>query len=88
MSVTLETAFELDPRVSLRPEPFGALAYHFGNRKLVFLRHPDVVAVVRDLAKHRTLADTLTAIGVDPDRWQSFVAAIDSLHSSDMIRVR
>ena len=88
MSVTLETAFELDPRVSLRAEPFGALAYHFGNRKLVFLRHPDVVAVVRELTKHQTLADTLTAIGIDRDRWQSFVAAIDSLHSSDMIRVR
>ena len=62
MSVTLDTAFELDPRVSLRAEPFGALAYHFGNRKLIFLRHPDVVAVVRDLAKYQTLADTLTAI--------------------------
>lgn len=88
MSVTLDTAFELDPRVSLRPEPFGALAYHFGNRKLVFLRHPDVVAVVRDLDQHPTLADTLTAIGVHPDRWPSFVVAVDSLHSSEMIRVR
>lgn len=88
MSITLDTAFELDPRVSLRTEPFGALAYHFGNRKLVFLRHPDVVAVVRDLAKYQTLADTLTAIGVHQDRWPSFVSAVDSLHSSDMIRVR
>lgn len=88
MSVTLETACELDPRVSLRQERFGALAYHFENRKLVFLQHPDVVAVVRDLSRHPTLADTLTAIGVHPDRWPSFVAAVDSLCSSEIIRVR
>ena len=88
MSVTLETACELDPRVSLRPERFGALAYHYGNRKLVFLQHPDVVAVVQDLSRHSTLANTLTALGVHPDRWPSFVAAIDSLHSSEIVRVR
>ena len=88
MSVTLDTACELDPRVSLRAEPFGALAYHHVNRKLVFLKHPDVVAVVRDLARHPTLADTLTALGVDPDRWPSFVVAVDSLYSSEFVRVR
>jgi len=88
MSVTLDTACELDPRVSLRAETFGALAYHYGNRKLVFLKHPDVVAVVRDLSRHPTLADTLIAVGVHPDRWPSFVAAVDSLHSSEIVRVR
>ncbi len=88
MPVTLETACELDPRVSLRLERFGALAYHFGNRKLVFLKHPDVATVVRDLSRHPTLADTLSANGVHPDRWPSFVEAIDSLHSSEIIRVR
>lgn len=88
MPVTLDTACELHPQVSLRTEPFGALAYHYGNRKLVFLKHPDVVAVVRDLSNHPILADALTAVGVHPDRWPSFVIAIDSLHSSDIIRVR
>ncbi len=52
MSITLETACELNPQVALRPESFGALAYHYGNRKLVFLKHPDVVAVVRDVADY------------------------------------
>lgn len=88
MSITLDTAYELHPQVALRPEPFGALAYHYGNRKLVFLKHPDVVAVVRDLAQHPTLADTLIAIGVHRDRWPSFVNAVDSLHTSDIVRVR
>ena len=58
MTVTLDSACELHPQVALRPEPFGALAYHYGNRKLVFLKHPDVVAVLRDVAAHDTLADT------------------------------
>ena len=39
----------LSPSVALRPEPFGALAYHFGNRKLIFLKRPELVAVVRGL---------------------------------------
>ena len=31
-------ATTLDPQVALRPEPFGALAYHYGNRRLIFLQ--------------------------------------------------
>ena len=43
-------AWELDPRVAVRPEPFGALLYHFGTRKLSFLKDTTVVEVVRCLA--------------------------------------
>jgi putative mycofactocin binding protein MftB len=43
----LDRRLALDPQVALRPEPFGALAYHYGNRRLIFLKHPDVVRVVR-----------------------------------------
>jgi putative mycofactocin binding protein MftB len=88
MTVTLDSACELHPQVALRPEPFGALAYHYGNRKLVFLKHPDVVAVLRDVAAHDTLADTLVALNVAPERWSSFVSALSSLETSEIIRVR
>jgi putative mycofactocin binding protein MftB len=88
MTVTLDSACELHPQVALRPEPFGALAYHYGNRKLVFLKHPDVVAVLRDVAAHATLADTLVAHNVAPERWNSFVSALSSLETSEIIRVR
>ena len=57
----LDRRLELDPQVALRPEPFGALAYHYGNRKLIFLKHPDMVQVVQALGDHDTLADTLRA---------------------------
>ena len=45
----LDESWALTPSVALRPEPFGALAYHFGNRKLIFLKRPELVTVVRGL---------------------------------------
>ena len=88
MSITLETACELNPQVALRPESFGALAYHYGNRKLIFLKHPDVVAVVRDIADFATVQEALDAHSIAPERWPGFIEAIDSLITSDIIRVR
>jgi putative mycofactocin binding protein MftB len=88
MTDVLEGGWELHPKVSLRPEPFGALAYHFGNRRLTFLRHPDVVAVVRALADAPTVEDALRACGVDERRWPSFRTALETLARSDMIRPR
>lgn len=88
MNLTLESACEMHPQVALRPEPFGALAYHYGNRRLVFLRHPDMVSVVRDIGRHDSVRDALTASGVDEARWPSFVSALDSLTTSEIIRVR
>ena len=52
----LDEAWTLSPSVALRPEPFGALAYHFGNRKLTFLKRPELVAVVRASASNPTSA--------------------------------
>ncbi|MCX6513169.1 MAG: mycofactocin biosynthesis chaperone MftB [Actinobacteria bacterium] len=36
--INLNRAMELHPEVALRDESFGALAYHYGNRRLVFLK--------------------------------------------------
>ncbi len=75
----------LHPDVALRTEPFGALAYHYGNRRLVFLRHPDLVAVVHALDGRRTVAEMLDATAIAPRRRPSFVAAITSLFDSEML---
>lgn len=88
MSVTLQSAYELHPQVAIRPEPFGALAYHYGNRKLVFLKHPDVVAVLQDIASYDSVADTLRAHHVAPERWDAFISALSSLEISEILRVR
>ena len=87
MTLTLDSACELHPDVALRPEPFGALAYHYGNRRLIFLKHPDVVAVVRDAGNHRSLREVLVENGIDESRWPSFISALTSLEQSEVIRV-
>jgi len=52
------------------------------------LKGADVVAVLRDVAAHDTLADTLVAHNVARERWNSFVSALSSLETSEIIRVR
>ena len=84
----LDRRLVLHPQVALRPEPFGALAYHYGNRKLIFLKHPDVVRVVQALADHDTIADTLLACDIDPSRWPSFERALTALTESEMLHER
>jgi putative mycofactocin binding protein MftB len=81
-------ALELHPQVALRPEPFGALAYHYGNRRLVFLRSPELVELVRSLGEHPSLDDALAASPIPPARWPSFRTACDSLLSSEVLRAQ
>jgi putative mycofactocin binding protein MftB len=85
LHIVLDSRLALDPQVALRPEPFGALAYHYGNRKLIFLKHPDIVRVVRALDGDHTLAETLTACGIDESRWPSFERALTALTESEML---
>ena len=73
------------PSVALRPEPFGALVYHFGNRKLSFLKSKPLVDVVTGLADAATVADALVAAQVDEAQWPSYVKALADLARSQMI---
>ncbi len=82
----LDQAWELSPSVALRPEPFGALAYHFGNRKLTFLKRPELVVVVRGLAEHPDVRSALVAAGVPTTEYDAYLAALRGLVEADMIR--
>ncbi len=84
----LDRSLALHPQVALRPEPFGALAYHYDTRRLVFLKHPDVVRVVEALDDHDSVAATLDACDIDPARWPSFDKALTSLYESEMLHER
>lgn len=81
-------AYRVDAQVAIRPEPFGALAYHYGNRRLTFLRSPELVELVRDLERHDSLDAALAASPVAPARWPSFRAALASLVASEVVRAR
>jgi putative mycofactocin binding protein MftB len=77
--------YRLAPEGALRPEPFGALAYHYGNRRLTFLRSPEIVALVRDLEQHPSVDAALAASGIPPERWASYRAALARLSDSKVI---
>ena len=81
-------ALALHRQVALRPEPFGALAYHYDTRRLVFLKHPDIVRVVEALADHTTVADTFGACGIERRRWPAFERALASLLESEILHDR
>ena len=84
----LTEPWALSPSVALRPEPFGALAYHFGNRKLTFLKNLTLVSVVRALATAPDVRTALTQAGVAQGQFEVYVDALRGLAASDMIRPR
>jgi mycofactocin biosynthesis protein MftB len=74
--------------VALRPEPFGALVYHFGNRKLSFLKSKTLVRVVETLADHPTASATLAACEVPEAQRPAYLKALADLARSQMIELR
>lgn len=74
--------------VALRPEPFGALVYHFGNRKLSFLKSKTLVSVVEALGNHPTAAGALAACGVTDAQRPAYEKALADLARSQMIERR
>ncbi|GAA4868291.1 MULTISPECIES: mycofactocin biosynthesis chaperone MftB [Saccharopolyspora] len=77
------SGYRLSPDVALRPEPFGALAYHFGNRRLSFLKVPELVDLVRGLGEHPSVDAALET--VPPERRGAFRRALASLADSGLI---
>jgi putative mycofactocin binding protein MftB len=84
----LDSAWALSPQVSIRPERFGALLYHFGTRRLSFLKSPMLLAVVQGLAIAPTARDACLAAGVVEDALPQYRAALATLASSQMIGPR
>jgi putative mycofactocin binding protein MftB len=86
VNTMLDQSWRLSPAVALRPEPFGALAYHFGNRRLTFLKRPELVRAVRLLDGSRSVREALREAGVPQPQWTAYAAALGALAATDMIR--
>jgi mycofactocin biosynthesis protein MftB len=84
-SIDLARPWALDAGVALRPEPFGALAYHFGTRRLSFLKSRMLLAVVQALGDHATGLDACRAAGVTDDELPRYALALGTLADTHMI---
>ena len=84
-AIDLDAAWKLHPQVALRPEPFGALLYHFGTRKLSFLKNRTIVAIVESLPEYPDVRAALRANGVEEDAARPYLRALDTLAESHMI---
>lgn len=77
--------WRLHPQVAVRPEPFGALLYHFGTRKLSFLKNRTILTVVETLETHPDVRSALDAAGVAVDERAPYLHALDVLAQSNML---
>lgn len=84
----LDEAWALAPGVALRLEPFGALAYHFGNRRLTFLKRRRLVELVQALSESADVRAALASVGVPPADVPAYLGALRGLASADVIRPR
>ena len=80
----VDRAWRLNPQVALRDESFGALAYHYGNRRLVFLKSRTLVTLVSSLGEYPSAAAALGACVPEGSR-AAYERALARLAASEVI---
>ncbi|MCW2600728.1 MAG: hypothetical protein JWM02_2557 [Frankiales bacterium] len=73
----------LHPQVSVRPEPFGALLYHFGTRRLSFLKDRRLLDVVQRLDGTVSVDEALS--DVPAAEQPAFRTALSTLEKTGML---
>ena len=81
-------AWTLDGQVSVRPERFGGLLYHFGTRRLSFVKTPTLLRAVEQLAAYPSAVAALEAAGVRAEEMPSYTHALAGLAATRMISPR
>jgi mycofactocin biosynthesis protein MftB len=81
----LDAGWRLHPQVSVRPERFGALLYHFGTRRLSFVKTPTLLRVVQLLESQRSARTACVAAGVGAEQMPAYTRALATLAGSSMI---
>jgi mycofactocin biosynthesis protein MftB len=80
--------WRLHPQVAVRPEPFGALLYHFGTRKLSFLKDRTILMMVQSLAEYSDARAACRAAGVEASNERPYLHALEVLADSNMLVAR
>jgi mycofactocin biosynthesis protein MftB len=83
-----ESPWVLASTVSLRPEPFGALAYDFKTRRLSFLKTTTLVRVVESLETLPSASEAMRVAGVSCGEAESYMRALARLAATGMIQRR
>jgi mycofactocin biosynthesis protein MftB len=92
-AVSSSVEFELDrpwrihPQVALRDESFGALAYHYGTRRLMFLKSRTLVELVSSLDQYESAGAAVEAVVPEAER-STYRRALARLAASEVIDVR
>ncbi len=81
----LDRPWNLHPQVSVRPEPFGALLYHFGTRQLSFLKDRTLLTIVESLADSSSARVACVTAGVPDSEIARYGAALSTLEQSSML---
>lgn len=72
----------------MRPEPFGALLYHFGTRRLSFLKDRRLLTVVQGLPDAPTAREACASAGIGPEELPAYERALARLAQTDMLEER
>jgi mycofactocin biosynthesis protein MftB len=81
----LDAPWRLHPQVSVRPERFGALLYHFGTRRLSFLKSRALLTVVSSLDSQPSARAACAAAGVPRRELPAYAQALETLAAGSMI---
>ena len=84
----LDRAYALSPGVAVRPEAFGALLYHFGTRRLSFLKDRRLLSVVQHLGGAGSAREACAAAGLAERELPAYARALAVLVDTDMLRER
>jgi mycofactocin biosynthesis protein MftB len=79
-----DRAWRVHPQVALRDESFGALAYHYGTRRLLFLKSRPLVELVSALDRYESATAAIEALVPENERAQ-YTRALARLAKSEVI---
>lgn len=82
----LDQAWALDPLVSVRPERFGAMLYHFGTRRLSFIKDRRLLLVLEQLAGASTARAACKSARVGAGELPAFERALSRLVATEMLQ--
>ena len=84
-TLDLDRGWQVHPRVAVRPESFGALLYHYGTRRLSFLKDRTLLAVVQNLSDMPTAREACAQVGISDEDLPRYRRALGSLAESQMV---